>query len=480
MFTHTLLLAALGVGAPPEAPGPRLEKGLELRWAGTFTEAGFRPGVRSLKTYDVEVRLLVTETGDFGSDGAIATRVTLKPDRKPTELPAPVIRLELVRIDPHGRVQVLPSPLDTDNPSPKVRPWPSVDLQGLPSHEAGMFAEFPDKPLKPGVVWSREDQDRPVIGWKVADAVSARGQFGLKVVGEQKTDGYFAERVRQPEWRRLDTLTILPGNGFATKVERVIERRDVEAQDLAFRSVLTLDLTGRVVFSGRLLEERKDEVVQAAAFGAALDRLLADNGRGGSKPFLMLAERVDGFIRDNGSGTSVPYREATLAVRKRAAAAAKGALPPAPPPEVTPAGATDHPPLTVGRLVPDVTAQGVTIPGSARLSKLQGKPILLAYFQPGTSSGPEVLKLADSLHTRKLGEVVPLAIGEPADVKRLHAAVKATVPVYDGLGVYKTHGLDATPVFVVIDAGGVVRAVVKGWADDTARAVTREFEKVAR
>jgi hypothetical protein len=76
--------------------------------------------------------------------------------------------------------------------------------------------------------------------------------------------------------------------------------------------------------------------------------------------------------------------------------------------------------------------------------------------------------------------VVPLAIGEPGDVKRLHSALKATVPVYDGVGVYKTHGLEATPVFVVIDAGGVVRAVVKGWADDTAGVVTREFEKIAR
>ncbi|HVK11466.1 MAG TPA: hypothetical protein VM597_22035 [Gemmataceae bacterium] len=480
MFTQTLLLAALGVGAPPEAAGPRLEKGLELRWAGTFTEAGFRPGVRSLKTYDVEARFLVLETGDFGSDGAIATRITLRPDRKPADVPAPVVRLELVRIDPHGRVQILPSPLDTDNPSPKVRPWPAVAVQGLPSPEAGMFAEFPDKPLKPGVVWSREDEDRPVVSWKVADATSYRGQLGFKVVGEQKTDGYFAEHVRQPEWRRQETLTVLPANGFASRFERVIERRDPEAQELAYRSVLKLEVSGRVVYSGRLLEERKDEVVQAAAFGAALDRLLADNGRGGPKPFLALAERVDMFVRDNGSGDSVPFREVTLSIRKRAAAAAKGALPPAPAPEVTPASATDDAPLTVGRLVPDVTAQGITVTGSVKLSKLQGKPILLAYFQPGTASGPDALRLANDLHARKLVEVVPLAIGEPADAKRLHGAVKAAVPVYDGLGVYKAHGLDATPVFVVIDAGGVVRAVVRGWATDTPAAVTRELEKVAR
>jgi peroxiredoxin len=479
MFAQTLIVAALGLAAPPDAAGPRLEKGLELRWTGTFTEATFRPGVRTLKTFDVETRLLILETGDFGSDGAIATKVSLRPERKPTEPTPPVHRLELIRIDPHGRVQILPSPLDTDHPSPKARPWPGVSLQGLPAHEAGMFVEFPDKPLKPDVVWSREDADRPIVSWKVADSVSFRGQLGHKLVAEQKSEGYYSERVRQPEWRRLDTLTILPANGFASRVERVIERREPDVQDLAFRSVLALELQGRLVLSGRLLEERKDEVVQSAAFAAALDRLMADNGRGGAKTFALLAERITHFVRDNGSGDSVPYREATLAVRARATAAAKGNLPPTPPPDVTTVSASTDP-LAVGRLIPDVTAQGVTGPGSVKLSKLQGKPALLVYFQPGTASGPDVLKLAEALHARKLGTVVPLAIGEPADVKRIHAALKLTVPVFDGLGVYKEHGLNATPVFIVIDAAGVIRAVTKGWADDTAATVTRTLEQVSR
>ena len=90
-MTQTLLLAALGLGAPPESPGPRLEKGLELRWAGTFTEASFRPGVKALRTYDVETRLLILETGDFGADGALATRVSWKADRKPAA-PTPPAR----------------------------------------------------------------------------------------------------------------------------------------------------------------------------------------------------------------------------------------------------------------------------------------------------------------------------------------------------------------------------------------------------
>src|SRR4029453_11705670 len=100
--------------------------------------------------------------------------------RKATEPPAGIVRLELVRVDPKGKVLVLPSPADPDNPVPRARPWPPVQLTGLPAHEAGLFFEFPDKPLKPGLTWAREDAGRPVVNWKVADHESFRGQPALK------------------------------------------------------------------------------------------------------------------------------------------------------------------------------------------------------------------------------------------------------------------------------------------------------------
>ena len=55
---------------------------------------------------------------------------------------------------------------------------------------------------------------------------------------------------------------------------------------------------------------------------------------------------------------------------------------------------------------------------------------------------------------------MPLAIGDPADAKSPGGREKTTVPIYDGTDVYKTHGLDATPVFIVVDADGVVRHVI--------------------
>jgi hypothetical protein len=58
--------------------------------------------------------------------------------------------------------------------------------------------------------------------------------------------------------------------------------------------------------------------------------------------------------------------------------------------------------------------------------------------------------------------------------------LKSTVPVYDGTGVYKVHGLEATPVFIVIDADGLVRHVTRGWGGETAATVTREAERWAK
>jgi peroxiredoxin len=477
MFAQSIVVAGLLLAAPPEgAAGPRLEKGLEVRWAGTFTEASFRPGVRAVRGYDVDTRLFVLDTGDHGADAILFTRVFLKPDRTSADPPAGIVRLELVRIDPQGKVRIIPSPADPDNPDPKARPWPPVQLQGLPAHEAGIFFEFPDKPLKPGLTWAREDPGRPIVNWKVADADSFHGQSALKLVAEQKTAGYYGERIRQAEWRRAETLSVVTGHGYAARLERVIEKRDTEAEELAFRSVLKLELDGKMTFSGRLYDYRREEGLHAAAFTAMLDRALATGGREGSKPFEAVTRRCRAYLSDHGINDT-PYREAILAVRKRAESAAKGNLPPAPPPEETPAPAD---PLAVGKPIPDVTAPGITSSTSTKLSDHKGKPVLLVYFQPAAASGPSALKLADEMHARKLVTVVPLAIGDPKDAKDLVGDLKATVPVYDGTGVYKIHGLQATPVFVVVDADGVVRQVTRGWGGETAATVTREAERWAK
>ena len=53
----------------------------------------------------------------------------------------------------------------------------------------------------------------------------------VELVAEQKTEGYYADRVRQPEWRRQDKLTVIPSNGFASRIERASSSARPEAEN---------------------------------------------------------------------------------------------------------------------------------------------------------------------------------------------------------------------------------------------------------
>jgi peroxiredoxin len=181
----------------------------------------------------------------------------------------------------------------------------------------------------------------------------------------------------------------------------------------------------------------------------------------------------------------VPYREAITAVRKRAISASKGNLPPV---QVSfdergaPATGEANALLTIGKPVPDISAEMLTADATTKLSKLKGRPVLLAYLQPTSAAASPALKLAQGLHARYRGRgaIMPLLVGDTAGWKTLYADEGLTVPLYDGNPVYKTHGLDSTPVFVVVDADGIVRHVTKGWGTETAEQVTREFERWAK
>lgn len=477
MHTSAWFLTALVMSVPPENSGPTLEKGLEVRWTGTFSEATLRPGVRATRLYDVETRLFVYDVGEHGADAALFTRVYVKPDRPRPEPSPGVVRLELVQIGPKGQVRILPSPADSEHPDPRLQPWPAVPLQALPTHEAGMFLEFPKDPIRPGLTWTQKDGERPDIVWKVVGIETYRGYPAWKITAEQKTTGYYSDRIRQEEWRKAETLTVVPARGYAARLERVIERREPDQEHFAFRSVLTLEQQGRMVYSGRLFEERRDEAWHAAAFTAMLDRALQHAHRDGTAPFTTLLRRIAAYLADHGAGDSVPYREAILAVRKRAEAAARGDLPPSPP-KTESAKAFD--PIAVGAPIPDITVAGITVSDTFRLSSCKGRAVLLAYFQPTAPSAAEVLELASTLRRRNVGTVVALAIGSADEARKKAADSRIDVPIFDATEAYRAHGLEATPVLIVVDADGVVRHVARGWGNETAGGVTRAWERWSR
>jgi hypothetical protein len=471
MSTTLLFLAGLTLGAPPELASPKLERGLEVRWVGTFTEATFRPGVRAIRKYDVETRLFVIDQTDKGADVALFTRVFQQPDRGSKDIPQGVVRLEMARVDKRGTVTLIASPADPENPKP-VRPWPMVQLQSLPVHEAGMFVELPEGAVSFGKSWAVGDGSRPARQWKTTDVESVRGVPGMRLIGTQHTANYYETRVRQSEWRRQDTLTVVPGLGYASRIERIIEKRDPEVDDLSFRSVLTLEQQGKITYPGRLYQERRDECINGAAFTAQLDRLLADGGRSGASAFESLARRIATYQSENVGSDSVPYREAILAVRKRAESAAQGNIPPAPPSEDVVVG------CVIGKPVPEVTLKNALSGEEITLSKMLAKPTLLMYFQPSAPSGLPIVRLGESLQLKyRSSRTIALSVAAAEESKRFTVDHKPAIPVFDGSLTYKAHGLDATPVFILVDEVGIVRQIVKGWGAETAELLERELAR---
>jgi hypothetical protein len=108
------MLTGLLIGATPSAPADgaavvKLDKGAEITWRGSFSEAIIRPNVRAFRAYEVETRAFVLDVSEQSADVAIFTLIKLKPDVKTVPEPPPVARLELLRIDSRGHSQLLPA-----------------------------------------------------------------------------------------------------------------------------------------------------------------------------------------------------------------------------------------------------------------------------------------------------------------------------------------------------------------------------------
>src|SRR5207302_840494 len=151
-------------------------------------------------------------------------------------------------------------------------------------------------------------------------------------------------------WRRTDAVWLSPRLGVASRVERVVERRDPAHRDATYKSVLRYELEEPMQYPGRLFEERQREILQARAFAEAAAPLLSTPGKYGPQ----LAALMDRIAYHLDHQPQTPYREAVLQVKRRVEAAQRGETPPAPVaddrPEAAPAVAA------LGAAAPDFLA----------------------------------------------------------------------------------------------------------------------------
>jgi hypothetical protein len=407
-----LTLALICPTAPPTDGG--LQKGDELTFVGTVEEAVDRPGARFRRSQKLEIRVLVLEKTDAGTDVAVLTLLRRKEDvvtgavnpitgGAPEKAAPAAARLDLVRIQPDGSVHRLapagPPPLAFDLKTP-TRPLPTMPLDTFAPFEFGMFPPRPPRsaPDKPWAV-APADPTRPAETWQVQGSEVVTGERCARLVVNQQHPNWAKPVGGHSAWSRADSVWVSELDGTARKVYRVVRHRDGLDTELAAWVEVKYELKDQTPrLTGRTFDRYRSDVETAFATAAEIAPYLPDAARHGSKFFEARLKKIDDYLEK--ADASSPYREAVQAVRRQLDAARSGASvakpDPAPPSAPTPSPPVRPTSPEQGRLAPDGTADPCRLacaetgnPTRERLEYLPGPTAPKGAAGTTLPSGPE-------------------------------------------------------------------------------------------
>ncbi len=448
----SLILLSLALGFGQSNGGewvltPQLAAGVELVYSGTSTEESLLPGVQYTRTYRIDNHLLVLAAEAQTHDIAFMTTISARePGEQPKYKPVSV-KLELTRIDAQGRVKA------------------AGNINGpiaLPTLlEVGCFVEAPANRVSKNSVWEAPDEGRPPRSWTVVGSESCGGLMCAKLEGQQQSEDWDRPRADRAAWRRRDTVWLSLQMGVAVKVERTLERRDPARREPSHRTVTHYVLESRLRYPGKLFDDRKREAVQAKRFGDDAGPFLKQPAQSANQIDALL-RKVSFHIENT---PSTPYRKAVVHLAQRIESARKGELllvDYATEEPVTPIG-----PLRVGQKAPDCVLNDLISQQTVRLNRLLGRPVLVLYYNPHTTTGVEVLGFAKNL-TEKMGDrvtVAALAVTNDTEfAQRQHAEMKLPFSIFEGSALRLAFAVEATPRFIVLDGDGILRATTTGWS----------------
>lgn len=430
--------------------GPRLVRGQELLFRGTYTEEAKNQGVQFNRTYALETRAFVLEASSQGADVALLTIWRGRPSGAAPVTDGGTARLELVRVNPRGRV--------TANAPGAL----GVPLDGPPAVECGAFVEEPGAHVRPEQTWEASEPNRPVHRWKTSGSEMVNGSRCLKIVGVQQSDDWDKPRADSAAWRRMDTLWLAPRGGYACKVERIIERREPARKEPTQKSVVRYELESTLQYPGQLYDDRKREIQQAQSFAETVAALLPHAGQAG-KAFEAVLKRIeDHYDRQ----PPTPYREAIRHVQRLAETGKHGEVPPGTPGDtVGPVAQVAAP----GKHAPDFLALDLVSKESVSLHRWAGKPIVMVFYSPAAASAAEVLRFAQQLGDVHGDQAMILGMAvtdnhEQALKQREELGLK--FPMLSGTGLRLSYRVEATPKLIVLDSAGMVRGSYDGWGPE--------------
>jgi peroxiredoxin len=461
-------------GRPETVPGPRLGKSQELVYRGTFEEKAASPRVQFEHWYRLEVRAFVLDTPPRGYEVAVLTTLKDRDTRPGAAVsgdPASrSVRLERGQVDLQGKVTAEPGVSLT------------VPLEGAPAGEWGMFTEVPAGRLIPDVPWTVEEPGRPPHTWRFAGSEMINGTSCFKLVGEQKSEDWDRPRGDHTAWIRTDTVWVSARLGVACQLEREIKRREPARDKPYYVSKLRCNLESSLQYPGATFDQRRTEIQQARAFAESAAPLVQAPAKF-TAALNALHTRITYHLEHE---TETPYREAVLQVKRLVEAAKRGEA--APPPLPAEDAATTAPAVaTVGELAPDFFVPEFPAPGSApatsspsaRLRQWQGKPVLLVFYSPTSSTATELLQYAQTIHASYAQQVIVLGLSvseDAAAVQKQRADLGLTFPVLNGSSLRASYARE-TPRIVLLDAKGVVRGAYTGWGRETPNEVFEELRR---
>jgi peroxiredoxin len=467
--TIFVLTGALAVMQAAERPDwqliPRLDRGQELVYRGSFTEEALGKGIQFNRAYRLEARVFVLDLAPQGADLALFTVLrphTGRTERAEAEVSS--VRLERVWLDLQGRIRA-------DSAASL-----SVPLEGPATVEAGLFVEVPRSRVGPSQSWEVLEDRRPPQTWKVTGTETINGTSCLRLEGLQQSDDWDKPRADSSAWRRRDRIWLALRLGVAYRVERTVERHDPARVEPSQRSATRYELESALKYPDQMFEDRRKEILQARTLAEAATPLLPEPGKHGRPPFEALLAKITHHL-DHQPPT--PYREAILQVKRRVEAALRGESPPT----LVASAASLTPVMAFGKPAPDFTVTGLTDDQPVQLKQRLGKPLLLVFFNPASSTAADVLRFAQrtSEGTSPKVTVLGLAVADDAErARQLHTELPLSFPLLPGDRLRPNYAVDVTPKLIVLDAEGVVRGSFIGWGRETATAVTEELQKCQR
>jgi peroxiredoxin len=444
---------------------PRLSRGQELIYRGTFREEGRDAGVQFDRAYRLETRLLVLDTPPRGAEVAVLTLLKHRPANgaTPSERDsAPVsVRLERAFIDLQGKIS---GSAHADLLTP---------LDAAPTLECGGVVALPDGRIRVGQEWNTFEGDRPPLTWRAVGTEMAAGANCFKLVGEQKSEDWDHPRGDRSAWKRQETVWLAPHLGLACRVEREILHREPAQREATRRSRMRMEMESWMQLAGQSGDSRRQEVRQILVFRDNLTPLLDQPARYGPQ-LAALLRRIDQYVADQ---PATAYRPALLQVKRRVEAAQRGESPPEPLRDPRPVATG----AALGQLAPNFTASNFD-GGSTQLRRWMGKPVVLVFYHPSSSWAAPVLRFAQRLQTRHAQRitVAGLSISDNTElIRRQKSDLGLTIPLLSGGGLRTSFGVVSTPKIIVLDGNNIIRGEYLGWAwsGETAREVEEELKR---